>query len=53
MTAEAGLERFIQHWDLEQKLNFLPKKQDVRELVSVGGFVEEVVSGRIFKSKAI
>ncbi|VDM84243.1 unnamed protein product [Strongylus vulgaris] len=29
VTAEAGLERFIQHWDLEQKLSFLPRKQDV------------------------
>ncbi|KHJ80981.1 hypothetical protein OESDEN_19338 [Oesophagostomum dentatum] len=28
VTAEAGLERFIQHWDLEQKLSFLPRKQD-------------------------
>lgn len=26
VTAEAGLERFVQHWDLEQKLNFLPKR---------------------------
>uniref|UniRef100_A0A183FR65 GYF_2 domain-containing protein n=1 Tax=Heligmosomoides polygyrus TaxID=6339 RepID=A0A183FR65_HELPZ len=31
VTAEAGLERFIQHWDLEQKLNFLPKKQDDKQ----------------------
>ncbi|PIO77742.1 DnaJ domain protein [Teladorsagia circumcincta] len=29
VTAEAGLERFIQHWDLEQKLNFIPKKTDL------------------------
>lgn len=26
VTAEAGFERFVQHWDLEQKLNFLPKR---------------------------
>ncbi|CAI5438006.1 unnamed protein product [Caenorhabditis angaria] len=26
VTAEAGLERFVQHWDLEEKLNFLPKR---------------------------
>ncbi|XGW25046.1 hypothetical protein V3C99_006459 [Haemonchus contortus] len=31
VTAEAGLERFIQHWDLEQKLNFLPKKTDDKQ----------------------
>ncbi|VDM52100.1 unnamed protein product, partial [Angiostrongylus costaricensis] len=28
VMAEASLERFIQHWNLEQKLNFLPRKQD-------------------------
>ncbi|KIH65507.1 DnaJ domain protein [Ancylostoma duodenale] len=28
VTAEAGLERFIQQWDLEQKLSFLPRKKD-------------------------
>uniref|UniRef100_A0A8R1HPJ1 J domain-containing protein n=1 Tax=Caenorhabditis japonica TaxID=281687 RepID=A0A8R1HPJ1_CAEJA len=26
VTAEAGLDRFVQHWDLDQKLNFLPKR---------------------------
>ncbi|WKX89857.1 hypothetical protein Q1695_009030 [Nippostrongylus brasiliensis] len=31
VTAEAGLDRFIQHWDLEQKLNFLPKRQDDKQ----------------------
>ena len=27
VLAESNLERFIQHWDLEQRLNFLPKRQ--------------------------
>lgn len=31
VMAEASLERFIQHWNLEQKLNFLPRKQDDRQ----------------------
>ncbi|CAD6190910.1 unnamed protein product [Caenorhabditis auriculariae] len=31
VTAEAGLDRFIQHWDLEQKLNFLPKMHDEKK----------------------
>ncbi|KAK6027855.1 DnaJ domain protein [Ostertagia ostertagi] len=31
VSAEAGLERFIQHWDLEQKLNFIPKKTDDKQ----------------------
>uniref|UniRef100_A0A0K0D2Y9 GYF_2 domain-containing protein n=1 Tax=Angiostrongylus cantonensis TaxID=6313 RepID=A0A0K0D2Y9_ANGCA len=31
VMAEASLERFIQNWNLEQKLNFLPRKQDDRQ----------------------
>ncbi|CAB3410631.1 unnamed protein product [Caenorhabditis bovis] len=31
VTAEAGLERFIQHWDLDHKLNFLPRMVDEKQ----------------------
>ncbi|KAJ1346448.1 hypothetical protein KIN20_001228, partial [Parelaphostrongylus tenuis] len=31
VMAEASLERFVQHWNLEQKLNFLPRKQDDKQ----------------------